>query len=179
MPDVRFRHATPDDVAAIARLHAQSWREHYRGAYSDAFLDGEAFADRLAVWHGRLGGSDPSRFTIIAESGAAAAGFAHAILDEDPVLGAVVQNLHVTTTMQRQGIGSGLVAEVARTVVDQRPASGLHVWVREQNGPATTFYQALGGTPAGRKLGGPFADGGRTAVLCLAWPSPATMLTST
>jgi hypothetical protein len=50
--DVRFRHAAPDDVAAIARLHAQSWRGHYRGAYSDAFLDGEAFADRLAVWAG-------------------------------------------------------------------------------------------------------------------------------
>jgi hypothetical protein len=69
VPDIRFRHATADDVAAIARLHAQSWREHCRGAYSDVFLDGEALADRLAVWGGRLpvfqenGWSGPMRGT--------------------------------------------------------------------------------------------------------------------
>jgi GNAT superfamily N-acetyltransferase len=179
VPDVRFRHATADDVAAIARLHTQSWREHYRGVYSDAFLDGEALADRLAAWGGRLAGSDPGRFTIVAESGGAPVGFAYTILDEDPLLGTVLQNLHVATIMHRQGIGSGLVAEVARAVVDRRPASGLHVWVRDGNGPATAFYKALGGTPAGRKLGGPFADGGRAPVLCVAWPSPSTLLAST
>src|SRR5205807_3917990 len=49
VPDVRFRHATADDAAAMARLHTQSWRENYRGVYSDAFLDDEALADRVAV----------------------------------------------------------------------------------------------------------------------------------
>jgi ribosomal protein S18 acetylase RimI-like enzyme len=178
VPDLGFRHATEDDVPAIARLHAQSWRDNYRGVYSDVFLDGEALADRLAAWGGRLTGSDPTRFTIVAEFNGAAVGFAYTILAEDPVLGAVLQNLHVTTTMQRQGVGSGLVAEVARTVVDRSPASGLHVWVRDQNGPATAFYEALGGTPAGRRLGGPFADGGRAPVLCFAWPSASTLVES-
>jgi len=158
-------------VEAIARLHTQSWRDNYRGVYSDVFLDGEALAERLAVWGGRLAGSDKIRFTIVAELSGAPVGFAYTILDEDPVLGAVLQNLHVTTTMQRRGIGSGLVAEVVRTVVDRRPASGLHVWVRDQNGPANAFYEALGGTPAGRKLGGPFADGGNRP--CCASPGPA------
>jgi len=176
--DVRFRHATADDVEPVARLHTQSWRDNYRGAYSDEFLDGEALADRLAVWGGRLAGSDKIRFTIVAESSGAPVGFAYTILDEDPVLGAVLQNLHVTTTRQRQGIGSGLVAEVARAVVDRRPASGLHVWVRDQNGPAKAFYEALGGTPAGSKLGGPFADGGQAPVLCFAWPSASTLMES-
>jgi hypothetical protein len=27
-------------------LHADSWRRHYRGAYADAFLDGDVLADR-------------------------------------------------------------------------------------------------------------------------------------
>ena len=174
MSDVRFRHATADDVEPVARLHTQSWRDNYRGAYSDEFLDGEALADRLAAWGERLAGSDPSRFTIVAESSGAAVGFAYTILDEDPVLGAVLQNLHVTTIMQRQGIGSGLMAEVARVVVDRRPASGLHVWVRDRNGPAKAFYEGLGGTPVGRRLGGPFADGGRAPVLCFAWPKLST-----
>ena len=34
-----FRAAGPDDVHAVAGLHAESWQRHYRGAYSDAFLD--------------------------------------------------------------------------------------------------------------------------------------------
>jgi ribosomal protein S18 acetylase RimI-like enzyme len=176
--DVGFRHATAGDAEGIARLHYQSWRENYRGAYSDAFLDGEALADRLTVWRTRLTGSDPSRFTIVAESDGAIVGFAFTILDEDSVLGAVLQNLHVTTSLQRQGIGSRLMAEVARTVLDRRPASGLHVWVRTQNAPAKAFYKARRGTPAGRRLGGPFADGSRAPVVCFAWSSPVTVLGS-
>jgi hypothetical protein len=38
---VSFRAAGQDDAHAIAELHADSWRRHYRGAYSDAFLDGD------------------------------------------------------------------------------------------------------------------------------------------
>ena len=54
-------------AAAVATLHAESWRRHYRGAYSDAFLDGDVFADRLAVWTKRLREADPRRCTILAE----------------------------------------------------------------------------------------------------------------
>ena len=39
--DLRFRPADADDAAAVAGLHADSWRRHYRGAFSDAFLDGD------------------------------------------------------------------------------------------------------------------------------------------
>jgi GNAT superfamily N-acetyltransferase len=36
---VSFRAAGRDDARAVAELHADSWRRHYRGAYSDALLD--------------------------------------------------------------------------------------------------------------------------------------------
>ena len=39
--DLRFRMAGAGDAAGLAGLHADSWRRHYRGAFSDAFLDGE------------------------------------------------------------------------------------------------------------------------------------------
>jgi ribosomal protein S18 acetylase RimI-like enzyme len=32
---VQYREATANDVAAIAGLHAESWRRHYRGAFLD------------------------------------------------------------------------------------------------------------------------------------------------
>ncbi|TQS39512.1 GNAT family N-acetyltransferase [Cryptosporangium phraense] len=49
-----LRPATAADAPAIARLHADSWRRHYRGAYADSFLDGDVLADRRAVWESRL-----------------------------------------------------------------------------------------------------------------------------
>ena len=55
----RLRPAAGADAGRIAALHADSWRRHYRGAYSDAFLDGEVDADRLAVWTQRLHAPDP------------------------------------------------------------------------------------------------------------------------
>src|SRR6266545_1171398 len=58
---LRFRLASPADAKAVADLHADSWRRHYRGAYSDAFLDGDVVADRLAVWTARLREHDPRR----------------------------------------------------------------------------------------------------------------------
>lgn len=50
LKDLRLRLANPSDAETIAALHADSWRRHYRGAYSDAFLDGDVISDRLAVW---------------------------------------------------------------------------------------------------------------------------------
>lgn len=51
--NVRYRQATPDDAPAIALLHAESWRMHYRGAYADDYLDGPVYDERAAVWHSR------------------------------------------------------------------------------------------------------------------------------
>ena len=51
---VSFRAAGQDDAHAIAELHADSWRRHYRGAYSDAFLDGDVAGYLLVVWTDRL-----------------------------------------------------------------------------------------------------------------------------
>jgi hypothetical protein len=51
---IEYRPANPSDAEAIASLHARSWRENYRGALHDAFLDGDLREERLRVWHERL-----------------------------------------------------------------------------------------------------------------------------
>jgi hypothetical protein len=52
--DLWLRAARPVDTHAIARLHADSWQRHYRGAYSDAFLDSDVTGHLLLVWTERL-----------------------------------------------------------------------------------------------------------------------------
>ena len=69
MPPTLYRPANPSDAVRIGRRHADSWRRHYRGAYSDAYLDGEVCGDRTAVWTERLNEVDANHHTIVAESG--------------------------------------------------------------------------------------------------------------
>lgn len=176
----RFRLAGPADARAVACLHADSWRRHFRGAYSDAFLDGDVFADRLAVWAGRLRAPDPSRCTILAEDGLLA-GFANTVFEDDPRWGALLDNLHVAGGHQRRGIGSRLLALTAEALLRRPGRTGLYLWVLEQNVDARAFYRARGGRCVERALvsppgGIPGRLAGSPAKLRYAWPDPAVLL---
>jgi GNAT superfamily N-acetyltransferase len=142
-PDIRFaRHG---DAPAIARIHAESWRQHYRGMYADHYLDGDLYSDRLATWTERLK-RDPARhFTLIAEHGRDAAGFAHVTLDGDPAWGSLVDNLHVLHSERGMGTGTRLLARLAEILRDRRPDAGLYLWVLDKNAQAIRFYERRGG----------------------------------
>lgn len=172
-----YRPATERDAGAIAGLHADSWRRSYRGAYSDAFLDGDVFDDRLSVWAGRLEAPRPDRCTIVAEHEGRVVGFAHTALDEDETWGALLDNLHVRHEVKGLGIGTRLMAEVAAVVVSRRPGSGLYLWVLEHNTPAQAFYDARGGTCAGSaETRSPAGD--VLIALRYVWPDPSLLLLS-
>lgn len=141
-----FRAAGPGDARAVARLHADSWQRHYRGAYSDAFLDAGAADFLLALWTERLGTPSPRARTILAVHDGEVVGLAHTVLGEDAAWGAFIDNLHVAFGLKRQGIGTRLLALTARAVLDWSPTSGMYLWVLEQNSDARAFYAARGGT---------------------------------
>jgi len=175
---MELRDATPDDVDAIARLHADSWRRNYRGAYSDEFLDGGVVADRLATWTDRLApAATTSTCTIVAELDGVVIGFAHTVVDDDPQWGSLVDNLHVAHGAQRRGIGSRLMSASARAVLARTLSSGLYLWVLKQNTAAQTFYESIGGSRAGEKISQSPA-GDRIEAFRYAWPDATTLLTS-
>jgi ribosomal protein S18 acetylase RimI-like enzyme len=173
-PAMRFRRALPDDAEPIALLHADSWRRHYRGAWSDSFLDGDVVADRLAVWAARL--AEPSRtVTILAEDSGGLAGFVHVMLDADDRWGSLVDNLHVAHDRRRSGLGAQLMWRAARGTAERAASAGLYLWVLEQNTAAQRFYQAIGGTCAERDVveppgGEPSRLNGTPAKLRYVWP---------
>jgi ribosomal protein S18 acetylase RimI-like enzyme len=179
--DLRFRAAEAGDAAAVAGLHADSWRRHYRGAFSDAFLDGDVAGYLLAVWTERLSPPDPQARTIVAELGGEVVGLAHTQLGDDADWGALLDNLHVSHGLKRAGIGTRLLALTAQAVLDASPASGLYLWVLEQNAAAQAFYTARGGTcvetaaapPPG---GDPARLHGSPRCLRFAWPDPSRLL---
>jgi GNAT superfamily N-acetyltransferase len=178
---LRFRAASPADAQAVAALHADSWRRHYRGAYSDAFLDTGAAGYLLARWTERLAIPDPRARTIVAEHGGAVVGLAHTLLGADPAWGALVDNLHVAYGLKRQGIGTRLLALTAQAVLDWSASSGLYLWVLEQNSDARAFYAARGGACVQRaEVPPPGGDAarlnGKPMGLRYAWPDPSNLL---
>jgi ribosomal protein S18 acetylase RimI-like enzyme len=176
--EVTYRAATPGDVGGIARLHADSWRRNYRGAFSDAYLDGELVAERLSVWTDRLEPPRPDTFTIVAEHAgptpgpSAIVGLAHTILGDDPTWGALLDNLHVSHAEKGHGIGTRLMAATARGLIARDPASSLFLWVLAQNTAAQAFYDARGGTCVERQSRSP-EPGDR---LRYTWPDPSGLL---
>ena len=100
---IQYRLAHDADAPAVAALHADSWRRHYRGAYSDTYLDGDLASDRLAVWTERLRKPGPDQCTIVAAHDGVVVGFAHTILEDDPTWGALLENLHVPTRSRGGG----------------------------------------------------------------------------
>lgn len=149
-----FRPAGPDDADAIAGLHADSWRRHYRGAYSDAYLDGDVLTDRRAVWSERLAKPRPSA-TILATDEEQLAGFVHVVFDDHERWGALVDNLHVAAPWQRRGLGSALLGRAAQAVSTEGGGTAIYLWVLEQNLAAQAFYSALGGDCVERAKVGP------------------------
>src|ERR1700733_7185376 len=118
---VQYLDATTRDADAIAALHADSWRRHYRGAYLDTYLDGDIVSDRQAVWRARLAQSGEGQFTVVARPGVEVVGFAPTVLDEDPRWGSLLDNLHVRSEVKRTGMGSSLLSETARRLLRVRP----------------------------------------------------------
>jgi ribosomal protein S18 acetylase RimI-like enzyme len=177
-PEVlRYRFATPADADAIAALHADSWSRHYRGAYPDAYLD-RAPEDRRAVWQERFRVASDDQFTIVAELQDDLAGFAHTCLDADPKFGALLDNVHVSYNLKRQGVGRALMAETAAALLERRSASPLYLWVLQQNLAAQAFYAAVGGTVVEEELARPIPGGGTARVYRVAWPDPRRLLNS-
>lgn len=116
---LRFRPVGAADAIAVAALHADSWRRHYRGAYSDSFLDGDVAADRERVWTERLRTADGATQTVLAEDAAGIVGFAHVVFDSSPIWGALLDNLHVAQRCRRQGVGSELLVLMAQPVTER------------------------------------------------------------
>ena len=172
---MEYRRATASDAEGIAALHTDSWRRHYRGAYSDAFLDGPVVADRLEVWTERLAHANRGACTIVAEMRGAVVGFAHTVFDNDPEYGSLVDNLHVRFEWKGQGVGTQLLSETASAVVHRDPSDGLFLWVLKANTAAQAFYAARGGVRS-EEIVVTSNRGGPQPCFRYSWPDPRALL---
>ncbi len=166
-----IREAGPSDADAVAALHLASWRSAYRGILADAYLDGQAEADRLALWRGRFSEGADARIVLVAEEAGELAGFVCLERRADDPWGLLVDNLHARPDRRGRGIGRLLLREIARRI----PGDPVHLWVLEANGPARRFYERIGGRAVERVLKRE-PDGFDHPVIRIAWASGRALL---
>ena len=142
---IEYKLADPSDAISIAKLHALSWQRHYRGIYPDHYLDDEVTSERLKTWQDRFSIVDERRLIIKAvDISEKIIGFVCTFLDEDPIYGALVDNLHVLKEYQKQGVGRQLLRMSAEWVSQQRRSSAIYLYVLDQNHAAKAFYEKMG-----------------------------------
>jgi ribosomal protein S18 acetylase RimI-like enzyme len=149
---IEYRAATATDAEAIASLHALSWRENYRGAFLDSFLDGDLPAERLQVWRERLARPAANQLVQLAVDGANLVGFVCAYGAHDPQWGSLIDNLHVAGVAMRMGIGSSLMRQAGEWLAREHPDLPVYLLVLAVNAPARRFYERLGAQNAGESM---------------------------
>ncbi|TAJ79360.1 MAG: GNAT family N-acetyltransferase [Gallionellaceae bacterium] len=170
-----IRVATPSDAPAIAALHAASWRIAYRGALSDEYLAGDIVSERNSVWAERFRSPPHTQHVAVAEVDNQLVGFACAYAGNDPRWGALLDNIHVTHALQRQGIGTQLMSSVASWCAKHHSHQGLFLWVLQSNAPAQHFYENLGAVNAGSDIWLP-PGGGTVPRFRYAWQNVKLLL---
>ncbi len=141
---VEYRLAKAKDAPAIATLHAESWRRHYRGVLSDDFLDHFVMEERKALWSKRFRNPTADQFVIVAEENELLIGFLCAYLNHDTTYGTLLDNLHVANAYKGKGVGTECMRLLAVKLKEQT-LDKMYLWVLAQNVAAKGFYESLGG----------------------------------
>lgn len=166
---MQLRSATAADTDIIAAMHTDNWRVSYRGHMKDTYLDHDIFAERLALWRGRMANPVPGQHVLLALEQDEVIGFSCMIGAEDEKWGSMLDNLHVAGTHKGKGIGERLIRETALWLARHYPEQGMYLWVLEANEGARRFYDRMGGINAERDTWLP-PDGSNLPCLRYVWP---------
>lgn len=174
---ITVRPAHEGDAIRVGALHAASWRAHYRGSLTDAYLDGPVDEERAAVWAQRLGHPRAGQVVLLAEDDELA-GFVCVFLDHDRIFGSFIDNLHVAVTRKGQGIGRQLMREAAEAMHHAVPRRPAYLFVLEVNAAARGFYERIGGRGV-EHLRHQEPDGSQVAAMRYVWDSAAALIAGT
>ncbi|WP_329581251.1 GNAT family N-acetyltransferase [Kitasatospora sp. NBC_01250] len=146
--DLSIRLGGPADAAAVARLHAESWRTAYAGIVPAAALADGLAEQRGELWELRLtvdyGEPAATPALLLAErAGGDLVGFGYLVPEPDgPVL---LDNLHVRPGLTGAGIGAVLLDAARAWTARTHPGAPLRLEVLRDNHRAVAFYERCGG----------------------------------
>ena len=115
-----------------------------------------------------------NQLVIVAEGSAGIAGFACVFAQAHAEWGSYLENLHVASSHQGQGLGRALLARVAQWCEGQVAGGGLYLSVNQANRYAQDFYLRLGARNAAEGVWNA-PDGSLVPTFRFAWDSTAPL----
>lgn len=151
---IHIRTARRTDAAGVARVHAQTWKEAYRGLLDSTFLDNLSERRLATRWRAQLDrrAQDLDEEVLVAVNGQEIVGFASMGASREAFAPWEAEISMVYVLKEHRGIGIGRV--LMKAAADHCIRRGLFsggLWVLRDNGAGRDFYEALGGEPTGRK----------------------------
>ncbi|MDH6704848.1 ribosomal protein S18 acetylase RimI-like enzyme [Kitasatospora sp. MAA19] len=150
-----IRRGGAQDAAAVADLHARSWRTTYRGIVPEEALGDGLPVQRRELWELRLtvdyGDPAAEPELLIAEQAGEMVGFVYLVPQPDGRV--LVDNLHVRPGRTGGGIGRALFATARAHVAERHPGAELYLEVLRGNTRAVAFYEREGGVRTGAQEG--------------------------
>lgn len=152
-----IRDPLPDDAAAIARVHVETWRSAYRGQLPDEFLDGLSVEQRTRGWRRVIEEGDPEwpEMTVwVAEDAESVVGFCAVGPNRDADVGGAVGEVYAIYVDARHwdtGIGASLMNQALAWLGERY--GEVTLWVLESNERGRRFYERGGWHPDGATKG--------------------------
>ena len=171
-----YRIANINDLEELASLHAESWRNSYRGIFSDNFLDNDVWNDRKQAWVSRLSSPKRNQHILVAIDDNEMCGFICAFGDESIKWGTFIDNLHVAKIAQDKGVGKQLMYLTAQWADETFEHKGMYLEVLEDNLNARHFYHRLGAKHQETNLWQPPGSDTEVNELLYVWESNHVLL---
>ena len=175
MNKLHFSQADQKDIQSIASLHAQSWRENYKGCVADDYLEKRVDAERLTIWTERLTNPRENQWILLVKSNEALVGFICLYQDNHAEYGTLIDNLHVDSNFKGQGIGTKLMKKAVEWVMQNNSNSAIYLEVLSKNSAAIGFYKSLGGKELAKTVWSA-PCGSQVDELIFEWTTPKVLL---
>jgi ribosomal protein S18 acetylase RimI-like enzyme len=137
---IEFRIAKPSDAKAIAELHTQSWQKHYSSDLKADYLLNIAPEERQAEWAKRLNAPSANQYVAVVMNRDKLAAFICLYLDEDSEWGSYINNLHVNSEYQGNGLGKALLLQALEYCSKKSNSQSVYLLVNRSNKNAQDFY---------------------------------------
>ena len=135
------RHPTADDIADLARIHVEAWRDAYTGLLPAATIAGMTVERRARMWD-RIVDAYPTQ-AWVAEDESGLVGLASVGRAEDPEGWGQLYNIYVVGRAWGTGAGSALW-EAAQAGLTEMGFGDRQLYVLDTNDRARRFYEHKG-----------------------------------
>ncbi len=140
-----IRESKLADVPALAKLHVDSWRTHYRGIMNQVFLDSLDVKARAERWSTALSDPNNPNVTLVGEIQNEVVGFVSVGPSRKEFYSGwgELLALYLDTRQHKKGLGR-ILFNAGETRLRRMSFSNFYLWVLRDN-PTRGFYERVGG----------------------------------